>query len=431
MKHAAEVAQVIINSKQQAPSLAHKPVNAAAAVAAAEAGNSLVSPVAPTPDVLLPSSSSGLVVGPAISATAASPSQPGASTAVGLLATAGGQLAIGATDTTNAAAQASSSLPAAAVVADITSAIDPQSHLQEQLQQQSEVQAQTILHIQPVSTIKPKNLKPITIARGSSAFSMGQPKRPALLQGLSQPQPLHVTPTPFPAPELSPHPAVSQAAALSQQAPLVSDVRAPLVNADSEAQAEAVLGLVTAAPSTSVLPATTATGQPSMAEPQNPSAMGHAVTAQPRAIPQIRAAPGGLFGAAMQPRVAALSLQGISTVPSGLAGTSPMEPDLAAVSRLRAQLTLPFALAPAEGQPAVSKAGKRQQPEGQNSLGEASVIDGKGQEGSAAGGIRAVVDALQAEEPCDDADAVQPPGKKQKKGSTASFSMLHSCFAPD
>ncbi|KAL3142356.1 hypothetical protein ABBQ38_002693 [Trebouxia sp. C0009 RCD-2024] len=350
------------------------------------------------------------------------------STAVGLLPTAGGSRYKGATDTTDAAAQASSSLPAAAVVADAITVVDPQSHLPQQLQQQPQVHSQTSSHTQPASTIKPKNLKPI---RGSSAFSMGQPKRPALAQRPPQAQPLHFMATPSPAPAVLTRPAVSQAAALSHQAPLVSDVQASLVSAtNTEAQTGAVLGLVTAAPSTSGLPSTTAAGQLPMAEHQNPSAMVHAVAAQPRAIPQIRAATGGLFGAAPQPRAAALGSQGISTA-SGLAGSSPMEPDLAAVSRLRAQLTLPFALAPAEGQPAISKAGKRQQPEGQNSLGEASAVDGKGKEGSAAEGIRAVVAALQAEEPCHDADAVQPPGKKQKKGRTASFSVLKSCWGLD
>ena len=97
-----------------------------------------------------------------------------------------------------------------------------------------------------------------------------------------------------------------------------------------------------------------------------------------------------------------------------------MEPDLAAVNRLRAQLTLPFALAPAERQTAAAKAGKRHQPERQDPLGEANAIGGQGTEGSAAEGVRAVVDALNAEKPHDDADAAQPAGKKQK-GDTWSF----------
>lgn len=415
VKYAAEVAQVITNSRQQAASFEHKPQTAAAAAA----GGTFAPAAAASPNALSPSSSSGLGLGPAISPTAAGLSQPGGSTAVGPLATAGVPPSTGGTGTTEAASTPSS-LPVAAVVSSATGPMNQQSHWQQQQEerQQAETHSQIAADTQQALTIRPKTLKPITVARGSSAFGMSQPKRPALAQGPSMPQPLHDTPTlqmsssPSSTPAVLTHPAVSQQASLVGGEP---DVQALLLSADNDAQAAAVLGAVAAAPSTAGLPSTAASGQPSVAAAQNPSAMGSAVTEQPRAVLQIRAAAGGLFGAA-----AALG----TSAASGLAGTSPVEPDLAAVRRLRAQLTLPFAVAPVEGQSPGTKAGKRQQPERQNRHGEADSIDRQGNEGSASEGIRAVVDALQAEKPYDDADAVQPAAKKQKGDSAGLFMMF-------
>ena len=366
MKHAVDVAQVISNSKQQAALFEHKPPTTAAA--AAEKTHI---------------------------------SQQAAATAGDPLPTAVGPLATEQRDGTDTHAQ-----PSVPVTSDMRSSVSQQSQQQPQQQEQ-----QQKVHSQPVAStfaIKPKTLKPITIARGSSAFSMTQPKRPAMAQSHPQTQPLSATQTAPVSHSASPSTAVltrpqADKPALNQPTSLVSDGPNVQVSANgdmSNSHNGAVLGTVTAA---------TALEQASEARDQNPSAMRPAFSKQPRAVPQIRAAAGGLFGAA-QPRATALASQGTS---AGLVGDRPQsqEPDLAAVNRLRAQFSLPFAVAPAERQPAAAMAGKRPQPEGQEPLSEAHA-DGQGNEGSSAQGIRAVVDALQAEKPSN--DAVQPASKKQK-----------------
>lgn len=387
MKHAAEVAQVISNSQQQAALFQNKPPTPVVVTAAGDAAAS------PIPDMLPPSS-------------AATPSQQAAATAVDAHAAAVGAPAAAARGTAGTAARQQESLPVDAFV--------------QQAQQQQMPGSSTL-------AIKPKTLKPIMLAKGSSAFGMGQPQRPALAQGTSQMRlvnAVHTAPVSASAslsPAVMTHPGVSQAVALSQHAvnqpsSLVTD--ASLVSDGPDVQISIhrtqlpVAAMAeTAAASASAAPSSTASDQPSIAREQHPSAMSSAVSKKSTAVPQIRTAAGGLFGAA-QVRAAALVSQG-TVAARGLAGNSPQsqEPDLAAVHRLRAQFTLPFAVAPAEGQLATAKAGKRHQPEGQEPLDEAQ---GQGSEGSPAEGIRAVVDALQAEQPSGGPDTLQPASKKQK-----------------
>ena len=379
MKHAAEVAQVIANSQQQAALFERKPATPAAAAdvtAASQKADVLPSSTAANP----------LAVATAVAARA---------TAVGLQPT-------DARDTAGVSAP-QLSLP-----------IDAVQQQQQQVHSRAAASA---------PGIKPKTLKPITLARGSSAFSMSQAKRPGLPHSVSQTQPATATHTAplnnsaIPSPAVLTHPVVNQAVTLDQPAlnrpsSLVSDAPDVQVSADSgirQSQAAAMPEAATA--SASDAPSTTASEQPSMTREQHPSAMTPAIPKQPRAIPQIRAAAGGQFGAA-QPR-APVSWGTVAA--SCLVGNGPQiqEPDLAAVHRLRAQFTLPFAVAPAERQLAAAKAGKRHQPEGQEPLGEAQ-NHGQGSASSPAEGIRAVVDALQAEKPSDGADAVQPASKKHK-----------------
>ena len=385
MKHAANVAQVIAEAKHQAAHFEHKPTALATAANVTAASQKL--------DVLPPS-------------TAASPSQQAtAATAVDAHATAVGSPAVDARGTAGTSATQVS-----------LSVDDVQQPQQQQMHLKDAVSA---------SAIKPKTLKPITLARGSSAFSMNQAKRPALEQGVSQTGPATATHTaPVsnlapPSPAVMTQPIVSQAATLDQPAlnrPSSSISTAPdvQVSADSDigqSQAAAAPGAATLP--ASAAPSTSASEQTSAAREQHPSAMSSVISKQPRAIPQITIAAGGRFGAA-QPRVPAFKCQGTAAA-SGLVGNAPQlqEPDLAAVHRLRAQFTLPFAVAPAERQSAAAKAGKRQLPEGQEPLGE-DHEDGQGSESNPAESIRAVVDALQAKTSSDGADAVQPAIKKKK-----------------
>ena len=145
---------------------------------------------------------------------------------------------------------------------------------------------------------------------------------------------------------------------------------------------------------------------------RQPSAMGSAFAKQPRVIPQIRAAGSGAFGSQPTRLVPSIFPQGTAiALPDG-SGPSQM-PDLAAVNRLRAQFTLPFATAPAEEPAPVAKAGKRQQPEGQQ-LPTDKTSEGPG----TADGIRAVVDALHAESPSGAAaDAAAQSSRKKRKGT--------------
>lgn len=393
MKHAAEVAQVISNSQQQAALFQEKPptpfVTAAGDTPAA-------------PDVLPPSS-------------AAIPSQQAAVTAVEPHATAVGAPATTAGDNPGTAAR-QQSLPGDA--------------LPKQAQQQQAPVSRT-------PAIKPKTLKPIMLAKGSSAFSMGQPNRPALPQGTSQMKPanaVHTAPvsgSASPSPAVMTHLGVSQAVAPNQHAvnqpskPLTSDGPDVRVSIDRP-QSQAAAMPETATVSTSAAPSTTASEQPSMARELHPSAASSAISKQSKAVPQIKPAAGGLFGTA-QPRAAALMPQGTAAA-SRLTGNSPQsqEPDLAAVHRLRAQFTLPFAVAPAEGQAATAKAGKRQQPEGQEPLDGAQ---GQASESSPAEGVRAVVDALQAEKPSDGPDNLQPASKKQRGTQQHCLQKVHAFAA--
>ena len=378
-KHAADVAQVITKSKQQAAQFEHKPAAPATAADVTAASQKL--------DVLPPS-------------TAASSSQHATATAVDAHATAVGSPAVDARGTAGTAATQVS-----------LSVDDVQQAQQQQMHSKDAVSA---------PAIKPKTLKPITLARGSSAFSMNQAKRPALEQGVSQTWPTTATHTaPVsnsapPSPAVMTQPVVSQAATLDQPSSSISNAPDVQVSADSDiGQSQAAAAPGAAALPASAAPSTSASEQTSMAREQHPSAMSSVISKQPRAIPQITIAAGGLFGAA-QPRVPAFKSQGTAAA-SGLVWNAPQsqEPDLAAVHCLRAQFTLPFAVAPAERQSAAAKAGKRQQPEGQEPLGE-DHEDGQGSESNPAEGIRAVVDALQAKTSSDGADAVQPAIKKKK-----------------
>ena len=273
-------------------------------------------------------------------------------------------------------------------------------------------------------TIKPRALKPIMLARGSSAFT-AQPKLPVLATG-----PAVIQPT-LPETAVS-HLAAAQGPASVSQQPTESAEKLPAVAIDgSEQQTDAVaVREAAAAAAQATAPsvgAESTAAAPLRATSQKPSAMGSAFARQPRAIPQIRAAGTGAFGSSA-PR-AVPSVLGQS--PAGDQSTAlgkPDLPDLAAVNRLKAQFTLPFATAPAEGQNAAGKTGKRQQPEGQEAVAGQSpdeMAAAVGPSASSGKGVRAVVDALQAGN-APEADAGMQPTKKKQKGEDAlSVHLVH------
>ena len=274
------------------------------------------------------------------------------------------------------------------------------------------------------SPIKPRVLKPITMARGSSAI-LGQPKRPALAQPSSLAQ--AATPTVE---------AADAADAIMQSAPTLEPSQphdsvtaadhtsagsVPVTTTGATAAAAAAAGA--ASPSVPAIEKPAVSGSMS----QKPSAMGSAFAKQSRPMPQIRAASSTMFG--NMPTVALGQVHKgpqAQTALSDRAGPS-QAPDLAAVNRLRAQFTLPFATAPAEGPTPSAMAGKRQRPEGQQPTEQGT----RGQESATTGkGIRAVVDTLQAETPSEAAGAQQ--SNKRRKGRCCSCGMpkLYSPFAP-
>jgi len=259
------------------------------------------------------------------------------------------------------------------------------------------------------SPIKPRVLKPITMARGSSAI-LGQPKRPALAQPSSLVQAATITGE-----------AANATDAIMQSAPTLE----PLQPHDSVTAADHTnIGSVHGTTTGAIAAAAAATGAASPSVPavekpvvsgsmsQKPSAMGSAFS---RPAPQIKAASSTMFG--NMPTVAlgqAHKGPQTQTALSDRAGLS-QAPDLAAVNRLRAQFTLPFATAPAEGPTPSATAGKRQQPEGQQPADQGT----PGQESATTGeGIRAVVDALQAEAPSEATGAQQ--SHKRHKGRCCS-----------
>ena len=265
-----------------------------------------------------------------------------------------------------------------------------------------------------IPSIKPRVLKPITMARGSSAI-LGQPKRPALAQPSSlvqtaittgeaaKPADADVQSAPTLEP-LQPHESVTAADyASAGSLPVTTGATAPAAAATS-----------VASPSVSAVEKPAVSGSMS----QKPSVTGSAFSKQSRPMPQIRAASNTMFG--NMPRVAlGQACKGPQAQTALLERAGPSQaPDLAAVNRLRAQFTLPFATAPAEGPTPSAMAGKRQRPEGQQPTEQGT----RGQESATTGeGIRAVVDALQAETPSEAAGAQQ--SNKRRKGRCCSCGM--------
>ncbi|DBB05628.1 TPA: hypothetical protein ACH3X1_012245 [Trebouxia sp. C0004] len=239
------------------------------------------------------------------------------------------------------------------------------------------------------SPIKPRVLKPITMARGSSAI-LGQPKRPALAQPSSLVQAATTA-----------EEAAKAADANMQSAPTVEPLRPrDSVTAADHVSAESVhvttLGATAAAAAAN-----------SAASPSVPTVEKAAVS---RVMPQIRAASSTMFG--NMPRVTlSQPYKGFQAQTALLDRASLSQaPDLAAVDRLRAQFTLPFATAPAEGATPSAAAGKRQQPEGQQPTDQGT----RGQTPATTGeGVRAVVDALQAGIPSE-ATGTQQSNKRHK-----------------
>jgi hypothetical protein len=265
------------------------------------------------------------------------------------------------------------------------------------------------------SPIKPRVLKPITMARASSAI-LGQPKRPALAQPSSLVQAATTTGE-----------AANAADPILQSAPTLEPLQPyDSVTAADHASAGSVPVITTGA--TAAAAAATSAASPSMpavekpavsgSMSQKPSAMGSAFAKQSRPMPQIRAASSTMFG--NMPTVALGQVhKGPEAQTALLERAGPDQaPDLAAVNRLRAQFTLPFATAPAEGPTPSATAGKRQQPEGQQPADQGT----PGQESATTGeGIRAVVDALQAEAPSEATVAQQ--SNKRHKGRCCSCGM--------
>lgn len=417
-KHAAEVALVIRNSKKQAALFARQSANT---TAAATTHISLTSPPSQPSHALPPSSTihaAGLL---------SFGNQVAADSPVQTPATAVGADATLATDA--AVTRAEVPLPEAAAAA------VPQAAVTEVIKQKPEstgvFSQSAAAGLRQASAIKPKALKPIAMAPAASAFGRSQPKRPALAQSTPVPQPSN--------PELTAmHPISQPLAAMSQQmgvnqpaeiSQLNSDQQPSSISKDTAAQSQldeeddsrensssVPMTTATAAPAA---PSSSASVQSSVAKAevtrQQPSAKASAFIKQARAIPQIRAAAGGPFGAAPQQETAAglPQSQGILAADAELSRPPPHELDLDAVNRLRAQFTLPFAVAPAEERLAAAKAGKRQQPEGQEPIGQGTP-DGPGNGSSTAKGVRAVVDALQAEKPSNSNYATEPASKKQK-----------------
>ena len=267
-----------------------------------------------------------------------------------------------------------------------------------------------------IPSIKPRVLKPITMARGSSAI-LGHPKRPAL----AQPSSLVQTATTM-------GEAAKPADADVQSAPTLEPLQPhESVTAVDYASAGS-LPVTTGATS----PAAAATSVASPSVPavekpmsQKPSAMGCAFSKQSRPMPQIRAASNTIVG--NMPRVAlGQAHKGPQAQTALLERAGPSQaPDLAAVNRLRAQFTLPFATAPAEGPKPSAILGKRQQPEGQQPADQGTPTQESGTTGE---GIRAVVDALQADTPSEATGAQQ--SNKRRKGRCCSCGMPKFVVTP-
>ena len=439
MKHAAEVAQVIANSKQQAAHFAHQPPNTTAAVAA---HTSSASPVAQSGHALSPSSTinGSALLSTSRQAAADSPLQT-AATAADTNATIAANAAATSTKMSLPEAAAAAAVPNTAV-ADVIRQV-PESKPQQPMGVSLD---STAAGLQQASGIKPKMLKPIAMAPAASAFGRTQPKHPESTQGTLVPQPSNakLVVTQFQRPT-SPSPAaMTQQAGVTEPAGInqpASSQRPPSISKDTAAQSQlaeegetsiqAAFVPVATTAIASAAPSLSASMQPSVDKAgvrgQSPSAMASALAKQPQPIPQIRAAAGGLFSAAPPQRTTAglPDSQGTSAAGAILSKHQLHEPDLAAVNRLRAQFILPFAVAPGEEQLAAAKAGKRQQPEGQEPIGQGTA-DGPGNEGAAAEGVRAVVDALQAEKPSDSTDAAEPASKKQKGTSFGSSTNTHA-----
>ena len=390
LNHCTEVAQVVSASKQQAPLFARKTPTTSSQLAESQSKTpaQALQMSHTEPQSRMFNSSAAAAIPPAPTATAAA----------------------GAEDTAKAADDVTK--PQVPGFSLSSSAVVEAAALQQHPSAEAEVSHVGAAPSLP-SPIKPRVLKPITLARGSSAF-LGQPNRPALAQAPGGIQPsllAQAGPINEAAPAGVSQPVASdQAAAISQPASATQSQKddhqqsmGEPMTSTAEAASHATHSMT--APQehiTHVLGSST----------QKPSAMGSAFAKQPRVIPQIRAAGSGAFGSQPTRLVPSIFPQGTAiALPDG-SGPSQM-PDLAAVNRLRAQFTLPFATAPAEEPAPAAKAGKRQQPEGQQ-LPADRTSEGPG----TADGIRAVGDALHAESPSGvAADAAAQSSSKKRKGA--------------
>lgn len=236
---------------------------------------------------------------------------------------------------------------------------------------------------------------------------MGQAKRPALAQPLPLPQTTTVAEANIPAPSLTPDSPAKEGLDGAETGIV------PVVPAGTTAATVAATSAAASEPSTSqAVERMTTTSVAS----QKPSAAFSAFGRQPKAVPQIRSAGSGMFGSRSVPSAPAQLPPALQAGPAPAASAAPVaEPDLAAASRLRAQFTLPFATAPAEGPAPAAKASKRQQPEGQEPVDLATTGQDPADAG-AAEGVRAVVDALHADvlPPAGASTSVQPISKRHK-----------------
>lgn len=256
------------------------------------------------------------------------------------------------------------------------------------------------------SPILPRALKPITLARRSSAI-MGQAKRPALAQPLPLPQTTTVAEASIPASSLIPD-SSAEGGLDGAETGIVSVIPAGTTAATVAATAAVVSEASTSQPVERITTTSVAS--------QKPSAAFSAFGRQPKVVPQIRSAGSGMFGSRSLPSAPAQPPQALQAGPAPAESARPAaEPDLAAASRLRAQFTLPFATAPAEGPALTAKASKRRQPERQELVDQ--VTTGQAH-ASAAKGVRAVVDALHADVlPPAGANTGTQPTSKRHKGS--------------
>ena len=399
VQHAAEVAQVIAAAKDQAPLFAPR-----TAPAETTSPPPLAS-VYPQP----------------VATTEATVSAPQLPRAAGEDAKAAAQAQVSPADVTQHP-ESLSPTEAAERALEVGRVLQVQAQQAQQAQQapqapqapQASDLSQAAAGMQPPA-IKRRAVKPITLAQGSSAFQ----RRPAIAPA-TLPSPSAIAPDPATAPAAtaSPSTAPDPASAtpvtrfsLAGPTTIVSAEAAPATAQAPSGMAFMLAGAVTKPVTTlpQIKSASSAlSGKPvraiASALPQSTALSGRPAQQQPREVPH--------QSIALNEDTCAQLAADVAVVSHGQqqSSISQQEPNLAAVNRLRAGFTLPFAAAPAEDRSAKAKQIRKEAQESPSTSGDLQEIPGRAVTGE---GIRAVVDALHADQP-------QGPGQDETETGAAS-----------